>query len=80
MFVHNSDADDAYYCMWISFTLYVNPDSSSVVLTLNFLYFEFFYGCEAWFLALREEHRMRVFENRVLRRIFGCKSEEVMAG
>jgi hypothetical protein len=33
------------------------------------------YGCETWPLALREEHRLRVFENRVLRRIFGPKRE-----
>ena len=31
------------------------------------------YGCETWPLTLREEHRLRVFENRVLRRIFGPK-------
>jgi hypothetical protein len=35
------------------------------------------YGCETWSLTLREEHRLRVFENRVLRRIFGPKEEEV---
>jgi hypothetical protein len=35
------------------------------------------YGCEAWFLTLGEEHRLRVFENRVLRRIFGPKMDEV---
>jgi hypothetical protein len=29
------------------------------------------YGCETWSLTLREEHRLRVFENKVLRRIFG---------
>jgi hypothetical protein len=29
------------------------------------------YGCKTWSLTLREEHRLRVFENRVLRRIFG---------
>jgi len=29
------------------------------------------YGCEIWSLTLREERRLRVFENRVLRRIFG---------
>jgi hypothetical protein len=34
------------------------------------------YGCEIWSLTLREEHRLRVFENRVLRRIFGPKREE----
>jgi hypothetical protein len=31
------------------------------------------YGCGTWFLTLREEHRLRVFENRVLRRIFGSE-------
>ena len=34
------------------------------------------YGCETWSLTLREERRLRVFENRVLRRIFGPKREE----
>jgi hypothetical protein len=35
------------------------------------------YGCETWSLTLREENRLRVFENRVLRRIFGPKRNEV---
>jgi hypothetical protein len=35
------------------------------------------YGCETWSLTLRDEHRLRVFENRVLRRIFGPKRDEV---
>jgi hypothetical protein len=34
-------------------------------------------GCEAWSLKLREEQGLRVFENRVLRRIFGPKRDEV---
>jgi hypothetical protein len=34
------------------------------------------YGCETWSLTLREEHRLRVFGNRVLRRICGLKREE----
>jgi len=34
------------------------------------------YGCEAWSLTLREEHRLRVFENRILMRIFGFKRDE----
>jgi hypothetical protein len=38
------------------------------------------YGCETWPLTLREEHRLRVFENRVLRRIFGPKRDEVTGG
>ena len=36
------------------------------------------YGCETWSLTVREEHRLRVFENRVLRRIFGPKRDEVI--
>jgi hypothetical protein len=35
------------------------------------------YGCETWSLTLREEHRLRVFENGMLRRIFGPKRDEV---
>jgi hypothetical protein len=35
------------------------------------------YGHESWSLTLREEHRLRVFENKVLRRIFGPKRDEV---
>jgi len=35
------------------------------------------YGCETWSLTLREERRLRVFEKRVLRRIFWPKSDEV---
>jgi hypothetical protein len=34
------------------------------------------YGCETWYLALRKEYRLRVSENRVLRRTFGPKREE----
>ena len=37
-----------------------------------------FYGCETWSLTLREERTMRVFENRVLRRIFGPNRVEVV--
>jgi hypothetical protein len=35
------------------------------------------YGCETWSLTLKEEHRLRGFENRVLRRIFGPKRDAV---
>jgi hypothetical protein len=37
----------------------------------------FLYGCETWSLTLREEHGLGVFENKVLRRIFGPKRDEV---
>ena len=35
------------------------------------------YGCETWSFILRDEHRLRMFENRVLRRMFGPKRDEV---
>jgi hypothetical protein len=35
------------------------------------------HGCETWSLTLREEYRLRVFENRVLRRIYGAKRDQV---
>jgi hypothetical protein len=38
------------------------------------------YGCETWSLTLRKEHGLRVFENRVLRRMFGSKRDEVTGG
>jgi hypothetical protein len=37
------------------------------------------YGCETWSLTLRKEHRLRVFANRVLRKIFGPRRDEVTA-
>jgi hypothetical protein len=39
--------------------------------------FPVLYGCETWSLTLREKRRLRVFENRVLRRVFGPKRDEV---
>jgi hypothetical protein len=38
------------------------------------------HGCENWSLILSEEHRLKVFENRVLRRIFGLKRNEMLQG
>jgi hypothetical protein len=38
------------------------------------------YVCEAWSPTLREEHRLRVFENRVLRRIFALERDEMIGG
>jgi hypothetical protein len=34
------------------------------------------YGCETWVLTIREEYRLKVFENRVLRILFGTKRDE----
>jgi hypothetical protein len=38
------------------------------------------YGCDIWYLILKEEHILWVSENRVLRRMFGSKSDEAMRG
>jgi hypothetical protein len=38
------------------------------------------YGCEIWSLTLRGEHKLRVFENRVLRRMFGPKRDGMTGG
>jgi hypothetical protein len=38
------------------------------------------YGCETWSLILREEHKLKVFENRLLRSIFELKRDEVTGG
>jgi hypothetical protein len=38
------------------------------------------YGCETWSLTVREEYKLRVFENRVFRRIFGPKRDGVTGG
>jgi len=45
-------------------------------IIVKFLY-KYQYGCEIWSLTLREERRLRVFENRLLRRIFEPKKGEV---
>jgi hypothetical protein len=47
------------------------------VVTRDPLYID---GCETWSRTLREEHRLRVFENGVLRRIFGPKRDKVTGG
>jgi hypothetical protein len=38
------------------------------------------YGCATWSLALNEDHRLRVFDNSVLRRIFRRKADEIIGG
>jgi hypothetical protein len=51
--------------------------SSLISKKLNIIFPVLLYGRETWSLTLREEPRLRVFENRVLRRIFGLKRDEV---
>jgi hypothetical protein len=57
---------------------YVLDHAASWVGTLHTIILPLvLYGCETWSLTLREEDRMRVFENRVLRIIFGRKRDDV---
>jgi hypothetical protein len=50
---------------------------SSSLLSKNLKNQGVLYGCETWSLTLREERRLRMFENRVLRRVFGPKRDKV---
>jgi hypothetical protein len=52
--------------------------SKNVRIEYNIILSLVLYGCETWSLILREEHRLRVFENRALRRLFGPKRDELM--
>ena len=54
------------YVLWLKIKIY-----RTIILPVVL------YGCETWSLTLRKEHRLRVFENRVLRRVFGPKRDEV---
>jgi hypothetical protein len=49
------------------------------VPTIDYIWHSYsvLYGCGTWSLVLRDERRLRVFENRVLRRIFGSNRDEV---
>jgi hypothetical protein len=49
----------------------------SIEIYINIILPFVLYGCKTWSLTLREERRLRVFENRVLRRVFGPRSDEV---
>jgi len=49
----------------------------TIILTSFFNFYFLFYGCETWSHTLREDRRLRAFENRVLRRILGSKRDEV---
>jgi len=62
----------ALFCLVVNFgTLYLDVPGLNLILPLLLL------RCETLFLASRYERRLRVFDNRVLRRIFGPKSDEV---
>ena len=63
MCLNNLAVYNVFYDLYKILTLFYKPIIRPVVL----------YGCEAWSLTLRVERRLRVFENKILRRIFGLK-------
>jgi hypothetical protein len=59
----------------------LQPSFTTFFTSVNIVRFRaVLYGCETWSLTVREEHMLRVFENRVLRRIFGPKRKEGSGG
>jgi hypothetical protein len=54
------------------------PESVKITIYKPIILHVVLYVCETWSLTLREEHRQRVFENRVLRRIFRPRRDEVI--
>jgi len=56
---------------------FLSKNKYSKIYRAIILYFIVLYGCENSSFTLREECKLRVFENRVLRRIFGPKRDEV---
>ena len=61
-------------CMYVC--IYVLPKNLKIKIYRTVILPVVLYGCETWSLTLREEHRLRVSENRVLRRILGPKRDE----
>ena len=49
----------------------------NIIIYINLILSIVLYGCESWSVTLQEESRLKVFKNRVLRRIFGHKRDEV---
>jgi hypothetical protein len=62
---------------WVQNRLFSSSLSKNVRIYRTIILPLVLYGCETWSLTLRNERRLRVFENRVLRRIFGPNRDEV---
>jgi hypothetical protein len=60
-----------------SFVFQFISKNMKIMIYKTIILFVVVYGCETWSVTLREERRLRVFENRVLRRIFWPKRNEV---
>jgi len=60
-----------------SFAFILLSKNLKIKIYKTIILFVALYGCETWLLTLREECRLRVFENGVLRRVFGPKRDEL---
>jgi hypothetical protein len=76
--LHSRNA--CYHSVQILLSSRLLSKNVKVGLFKNIILFVVLYRCETWSLTLRAEHRLRVFENRVLRRTFGPKRDEVTGG
>jgi hypothetical protein len=65
-------------CIYIYIYIYIFKNTYTLYLYTVIILPVVLYGCETWSLILKEECRLRVFENMVLRRIFGPKRDEVI--
>jgi len=69
----------ACYCSWQNLLSYsLLPKNLKINIHRTIILPIVLFGCETWSLTLREEHRLRVFGNRVLRRTFGPKRDKVV--
>jgi hypothetical protein len=75
----NINCETSYYAFFLFVFYFISPKYSLKLFKVNNSSTKC-NKCETWSLTLQEECRLRVFENRVLRRIFGSKRDEVMGG
>ena len=73
LFIHNSCRKSRLQDLII-----FQQDATYSVYYISGILFVVLYGCETWSLTLREERKLRVYENMVLRRIFGPRRDKVM--
>jgi hypothetical protein len=79
-YMHEGNSSATLIFLFIIY--FTKKDKNVQILSciMLFLLYMVLYGCETWSLILTEEHRLRVFENKVLRRIFGPKRDDVTGG
>ena len=72
----NDAGNSCYYSVQTLLSSRLLPMNLNIKIYKTIILSIVLYGCEAWSLTLREEFRLRIFENRILRRIFGPKRDK----